>query len=192
MACHNNVYDNGFHVKLSHKRGKKPMTDDILATGIGILAFVIALGGLVLPVSDACMHDGFKAYLGSNQTIQTATWTTVILDTEVFDDNNEFNPATYQGTIAETGRYLLCFQIVFSTMADGTDVEVVVERNSASIAYLFNRPGGAGYLGIAGSTVCNLNAGDVLRMRVYQKSGAPQTLRGTVEFYNFLSVIRIK
>jgi len=136
---------------------------------------------------------GFKAYRNGNQVIPSALWPDVQLNTEEFDDNNEFDTATFRATIKATGRYLICIQITFLDMIDGTDVETRVVRDLvAAPMFLMNRPGGNGYCAIAGSTVVNLTAGDVIRLQVYQNSGANRTLDGSAPQYNFMAVIRVK
>ena len=76
----------------------------------------------------------FYAYRGtSNQTISSATYTTVALNAESFDTNNNFNTSTYKYTPPVNGFYMLTGQL-FADQADGAHTIVQIKKNSTTIA----------------------------------------------------------
>jgi hypothetical protein len=142
------------------------------------------------------IHDGFRAYLGSAQSINDAVWTTVNLNTVVWDDYSAFNTTTHKWTVPADGTYFCAFQVTFTDMEDGADVELCVRRSTPSpynFVYLFYRPGGTGYMGMSGSSIDELVAGAEIYLRIYQNNTAndARTL-GNSNAYTFLTVARIK
>lgn len=73
----------------------------------------------------------FHAYRTTNQSILSGTWTTVGLNTEVFDDNNNFDTTTYKYTVPLTGYYQLNGQ-TYSSQAWGNQSIVSIVKNATS------------------------------------------------------------
>jgi len=140
---------------------------------------------------------GCKAHLSANQSIPTVTWTQILLDVEDFDDFGEFNPVTHQATIAKTGRYLIIASILWSNMTTTTDCELLVARNGIYVAGLLQifitcSTAAPAYVTCTGSTVVNLNAGDVVDLWAYQSTGSAKTVYGSNVYINtFLVVLRL-
>jgi hypothetical protein len=73
----------------------------------GVEAFLLEDTGIVT----LAKQSKVRAYLSAQQTIPNITWTKVNLDTESFDEQNEF--ANYKFTASKAGAYLLIGKIVY-------------------------------------------------------------------------------
>lgn len=92
----------------------------------------------------------FSAYLGSNQSITSATFTKVQLNTEVFDTNSNFDNVTnYRFTPTVAGYYQVSFGITANTSTTGTRAFANVYKNGS----LYNS--GSDYTFLAGGTNSN-------------------------------------
>ena len=56
------------------------------------------------------LQPAFSAYIASTQTISSTNITTITFDTEIFDQNADFNTSNYTFTAPVTGRYLLAIK----------------------------------------------------------------------------------
>ena len=56
------------------------------------------------------LQPAFSAYIASTQTISSTSITTITFDTEIFDQNADFNTSNYTFTAPVTGRYLLAIK----------------------------------------------------------------------------------
>jgi len=142
------------------------------------------------------IHDGFRAYLGIDQDIDDSVWTTVNLNVECWDDYDAFDTTTHKWTVPVDGTYFCAYQATFKDMEDGADVELCVRRSTPSpynFVYLFYRPGGAGYMGMSGSSIQELVEGAEIYMRIYQNNTVNDSrVLGSSDAYTFLTVQRIK
>jgi hypothetical protein len=139
--------------------------------------FVSGIGGDNLPT--------FFAYMGSNQSINSASTTTLAFNTESWDTGNGFNTSTYTYTIPSGmgGYWNMNMKILFS----GT----FTSRQ-------------AGYFNVAGSdrsglqvhhetvdngfmltSTMNLTAGQAVKVTMYQDSGSARTALGSSVFSEF-------
>jgi hypothetical protein len=73
----------------------------------GVEAFLLEDTGILT----LAKQSKARAYLSAQQTIPNTTWTKVNLDTESFDEQNEF--ASYKFTASKAGAYLLIGKIVY-------------------------------------------------------------------------------
>ncbi len=109
----------------------------------------------------------------SDQTILTASWTTVTFDTELWDPLNMHDPANPERIgIPVSGRYLIDFRVAFANNANGIRQARVLDDSAALLLFreetLFN----AGYYTFLGDVaVGTLYAGSYLYLQVYQTSG---------------------
>jgi len=124
----------------------------------------------------------------TNQTITTATWTTVQLNTEEFDTNNNFDTSTYKYTVPVDGFYMFVGQ-VFANTADGTYVITSIYKNASSgitggtmlaeqrttIATSTNRPNNCSYFG-------QLVAGDTITLVAYIEDTTTPTVGSTAGY----------
>jgi len=132
----------------------------------------------------------------SEQTIQTATWTNLVLSSENFDTAGLHSVSTNTSDMVipagESGYYLIVVQATFAANANGMRALLVLLNG----ATLFTQAGSPvssasarGYLNAAGYGY--LSAGDYLRARVYQTSGGPLVLDNTSGNVARFDIVRI-
>ncbi len=110
----------------------------------------------------------------SNQTITTATWTTVALNGEDFDTNNNFNTSDYKYTVPVTGYYLLVGQVYVANADNGYAITAIVKNATSGVTNgvvlaeqriitssgSINKPNNCSYFGL-------LTAGDTITLVGY-------------------------
>ena len=75
-----------------------------------------------------------RAYLGSSQSITTATYTKVNLNTEIFDSLGEFDTANHKFTATEAGYYLISASLAWDSYVADHEVLLALYKNGAIIA----------------------------------------------------------
>lgn len=134
---------------------------------------VSAAGEITMPLQPA-----FLAIQGSGQT-NVATGATLQYSTEVYDQNADYNAATYTFTVPVTGRYLLCATARLDSVdADYTQVTLAIVTSNRSYFTYFNPSGVAGAdfsnLGMSISHVCDMDAADTAHVEVAFLGGVAQ------------------
>ena len=76
----------------------------------------------------------FSAYLPSNQTISSATWTKVTLSAEDFDTANCFNTSTYQFTPTVAGYYSITGSVFGGAGGNLQNFFVRISKNGTSVS----------------------------------------------------------
>ena len=139
----------------------------------------------------------FLAYRAtSNQTISNATWTTVALNGEDFDTNNNFDTSTYKYTVPITGYYLLVGQMYAQDADSGYSIIIICKNATSGVTGGFvlaeqrivttagshNKPNNCSYFG-------QLTAGDTITLVAYiSDTTTPSLLYKTATTYGtFLS-----
>jgi hypothetical protein len=82
----------------------------------------------------------FFARLGSNQSISFATATKLVLDTELFDTNSNFDTATYRFTPTVAGYYQISYALRGTGSTTNTNTAVILYKNGS--AYTSNSAAG--------------------------------------------------
>jgi hypothetical protein len=135
----------------------------------------------------------------TNQTFAAGAFTTIIFGNEVSDALNEYNPATGEVTIKNTGRYLIAAYAQVEDAANTSIVSVSIFRNGVDFMRvggpLVTNPGAV--LGISvqtgGATFANLTVGDVITIRGFagiQIAGGTLKFLGLSQLTNF-SMMRV-
>jgi hypothetical protein len=132
-----------------------------------------------------------RAYMSANQTIATATWTKVNLDTESFDIQGEFNTSTYRFTAKKAGIYLVSALLVFLNPVDQQWVIIDVRKNGVSTGQACMPASGTKNVGVTLSNILSLAVDDYLELYAYQDAGVDKTIRGTREDTTFMAVVKI-
>jgi len=161
----------------------------------GTSGYVLTAKGIgVDPVYEIhTVGKGCKVGLSANQSVTSGIWTVINYTNILFDDFGEWDTVNFRFVPVLSGRYLITFAVLFSDMADGTDVEARFQQTTPTplaLIYGFNRPGGAGFMSIFGASVHELVAGRQYQQLAYQVSGATKTLGGHYS-YNYLSIARL-
>ena len=90
--------------------------------------FVSGIGGTNTPA--------FSAYLSSNQSISTASFTKIQFDTETYDTDGTYDNSTnYRFTPGVAGKYLIFANMYLNSLSDGKNVRLDLYKNGASIAF---------------------------------------------------------
>ena len=137
-----------------------------------------------------------KVNTGSNdQTIATATWTTVELTNEIFDTDNAFNTSNYTFTVpsGKGGKYWLYYHArINGNPDDGENVQARLDKNGSAIHISYQTTFSAHNnqsTWIKNSWVEVLSAGDVLKMEIYHNEGGNATLDALATFFGGYKLI---
>ena len=116
----------------------------------------------------------------SNQSnISLATLTTVVFDTEVFDQNADFASNTFTAPV--TGRYLFTYNLNFSqTDADHTVLQITLSTSNNAFT---NNPaidpsaftGDPSIHAMGGAVICDMDANDTALVKMSCEGGSAQT-----------------
>ena len=168
---------------------------DSLTIGLGS-----ALGTTSHMVFDANGHiskplqTAFLAYASSFQSnIAVSSDVTVIFDTEVFDQNADYNNSNYTFTAPVDGRYQLQTSV---RIQDAQDSSVyyylqLVTSNRAYLGYIFDARAfdqDSGYQTLNISVLADMDASDTAFVKIVQHSGSQQTdVYGGAEYSTYFS-----
>ena len=140
---------------------------------------------LTLPATTSTLAingPAFSVYRSTNQSITTATYTKIQLDTEEFDTNSNFDSTTnYRFTPTVAGYYLISgcvyFNIAPTTLLSSS---LHIFKNGSSLKFV-NLDSNSTY-GHYGSTVTSIvflnGTTDYIELYVYQNSGSSYSLNG--------------
>jgi len=147
------------------------------------------------PAAGGTVGKGCKARLTSTQPCETDGTTLLALGTEIFDDYNEWDTTTYYFTPLVTGIYFIAMGLWFSTMSDGADVRLMINRYLPSSAVLLQfgaRPRmlTESYMNVSGCCTYTLTAGYSYGFAVYQNSGSTRNAIGG-ERYTWGTIFRL-
>ena len=132
-----------------------------------------------------------RAYLAGSQTVSNNTATKVLLDTENYDNLNEFDKDTNHRFVASTaGYYVVGASGPWVNTVDGELLVTYIYKNGAAVtecdAYASGTQGGGPFL----LDIIYLDVNDYLELWVYQDSGDTRTiLAGST--HTFMAVHRI-
>lgn len=139
------------------------------------------------------------AQLLSDQNFAAGAFATCIFGNEVSDALGEYNPATGEVTIKNTGRYLIAAYCQLASAADTSALVTSVFRNGVDFMRVGSQnasnPGAAPNQSaqVGGATFANLTVGDVITIRGYidtQVAGGTTRFVGGAPLTNF-SMMRV-
>lgn len=108
-------------------------------------------------------------------------FTTVPYDHEVYDDYNEFDPATGQFTASENGDFEFCASLASFTGTFELDLFINGYRENA---FAMSKHGAA-----TGCRVLRMKKGDYARIRAHQETGTPINFNQT-GYWNWLTIAK--
>ena len=159
-------------------------TDDIvvLKTNSNTALNIDANGHITKPLQPA-----FLVHASGSQNDMTAGSTaTVVLSTEVYDQNNDFASNTFTAPV--TGKYFLVFTMLFTDVDTGNSETEIRINTSNRIYRLFQIPSkllsADGSLGDSFSVVADMDANDTAIVQVTPSGGASQM---NIHSYTFFS-----
>lgn len=124
--------------------------------------------------------SGARAYRATDQSINSGSWTKVILDTENWDILGEFDKTTnYRFTAQAAGKYLVI--VVYDMIGPATASAYWIATYLNGVIYAArkeNVPAGAAGAKPLLLDIMSLAASEYLEMYVYQDSGSAKNLLG--------------
>lgn len=120
--------------------------------------------------------EAFSVYLGSTQSVVTATMTKINFGTEDYDTGTSYDNATNYRFLPTTAGYYRISASMATNVAvsDGTVIELYIKKNgTTNLAANYGSAGGTTYL--ASSTTCNVNLNgstDYIEVFVYHNLGS--------------------
>ena len=122
------------------------------------------------------VDSGCSAYTNANQAGITGT-DTLILETEIYDKNTEYNTATGEFTTKQAGRYIIFVNIAVSVTAGANDVTLTVYGDAVNIKqYPITAATGVWRMGFITDT---LALGTVIKLVSLTAAGTTFTLAGS-------------
>lgn len=140
------------------------------ATDTGFRVFDAA-GAVKGAASQFIVGTYILAQLLADQNFAAGAFATCIFGNEVSDALGEYNPATGEVTIKNTGRYLICAYCQLASAADTSALVTSIFRNGVDFMRVgsqnANNPGAAinQSTQVGGATFANLTVGDVITIR---------------------------
>ena len=107
-------------------------------------------------------QPAFLAYLSSTQTDKSGDGAVydIIFDTEVFDQNNDYNTTTGVFTAPVTGRYYFAAQVSWIDCTISVDVGLNVNTSNRIYAFYNVKSASDHNIGIPGTHLCDMDVGD--------------------------------
>lgn len=144
---------------------------------VGSLAGVLtATAGVV----SATVMPAFRAYLGSNQTVDSASGYKIEIDTVTYDSDSGFNTGTFKYVIPVTGYYTIgCLLTISGTPDVGKIVYIILKKNNVDqlvIGKIIDTSGTRHEAFI--DLFCTAN--EEIEFWIYQDTGVNKTIFGGV------------
>ena len=158
------------------------ITNSGTATGfapVGISSSMTSGSGLAIDSAGHVtmpLQSAFNARSNANQTVATSDNTTVVLGTEVFDQNNDFSSNTFTAPV--TGRYQLNGQVVATGIEDEyLYFRIVTSNRNYGGVHQVPSTSGAEYEMISTSCLADMDAGDTAYLEVNSETDTSFELR---------------
>ena len=140
-----------------------------MTSGSGLA--IDSAGHVTMPLQSA-----FNARSNANQTVATSDNTTVVLGTEVFDQNNDFSSNTFTAPV--TGRYQLNGQVVATGIEDEyLYFRIVTSNRNYGGVHQVPSTSGAEYEMMSTSCLADMDAGDTAYLEVNSETDTSFELR---------------
>lgn len=124
--------------------------------------------------------ETIKVHRSTTQTISTATFTKVQLDTEIIDTNSSFDSSTnYRWTPTVAGKYLVMGNVGITTPADGALFVTAIYKNGSQAITESVNVGGASEAHLNTIGIIEMNGStDYLELYTYHTSGSDRDIQG--------------
>jgi len=125
-------------------------------------------------------QSAFCAKVASQQSnIATATQVTVLFETELYDQNSDYNNTTYRFTAPVTGKYQLNVLVLFNNIDSAASYyQTQLITSNRSYYHTHDARGYSqdlSYHNLDVSVLADMDAGDTAIVKVYQATGTVQT-----------------
>lgn len=102
-------------------------------TGAGTTAVTIDASQNVSIPKGVGGTPAFSAYIGTTQSVTSATTTKIAFDTEEFDTNSCYDTSTYRFTPTVAGYYQVNIAAYMATNAVGTSASLYIYKNGSAV-----------------------------------------------------------
>lgn len=134
----------------------------------------------------------FRAYMGSTQTISTASATKLNFDTESYDTGSNYDTSNYRFTPTTAGKYLVTTSVRLSGAVTITNVQLYIYKNGS----VYNRST-QGFNGDSGQMITNTDtvemngSSDYIEMYFYHNQGSNLDISGSAQntYFNGFKLI---
>ncbi len=141
----------------------------------------------------ASMTPAFHAYLSSNQSISSATFTKVQINTEVLDTDNAFDNSTnYRYTPQTAGKYFFYgMAFVDGASAGGTTGQLIttIRKNGSNAAYaninIYNHTDGADGALNTFNTIDMNGSSDYVELWSFNRNTGTNNILGNIAYTYF-------
>jgi len=152
----------------------------------GVEAFLLHDDGIL----DLAKQSGCAVYLGTDQTIPSASHTVVNLDTELFDTLGEFNTTTHRFTATRAGIYIIIGATNWNNPNKSYQYAACIKKNGALVTETIFHSACLWRLGIMTAGIFSLAANDYIELDAYQNTGLVDNLdAGTNHTYMHIAKI---
>ena len=127
------------------------------------------------------LQSAFHAYNGSSQTnLAGDSVHTINIDTEVFDQNGDFNTSNYTFTAPVTGRYLFTYHLTLNTVDEGSPFTYAhLDTSNREYYHWFDNniqlSADATYVSFPITVIADMDANDTALMKVFIGGGSAVT-----------------
>jgi len=134
----------------------------------------------------------FRAYMGSTQTISTASGTKLNFNTESYDTGSNYDTSNYRFTPTTAGKYLVTTSVRLSGAVTITNVQLYIYKNGS----VYNRST-QGFNGDSGPMITNTDtvemngSSDYIEMYFYHNQGSNLDISGSAQntYFNAFKII---
>jgi len=170
---HTNISDADGDTKIQTEESADE--DHIRMDVAGTEAFDLSNNG-VLTLAKQARARAYQS--GTGQTITSGTDTKVTLNSETYDEQNEFDSSTnYRFTATEAGYYLLIGSVLLASPADNQRLTIMFYKNGTQITNNQTTVAGTpAFSGCNGAEIVYLAASDYVEMWIYQNAGVNKQL----------------
>ena len=165
------------------------VNDLAISTGAVNRINVSGNGEVTMPSQPA-----FLARLTSAQdNIATGATTNIAFNSEVFDQNSDYNTSNYTFTAPVDGKYMIGCNLNYTNWDSAFNYVWFQFNTSNALYYIDLKPGDTladdGYMGQNGSLLCDMDAGDTVTVQIAPNAGSAQMdiiTTNSSQFYGYL------
>lgn len=139
------------------------------------------------------LQSAFMVQPDATDSFNTTSATDVLFDTEVFDQNADFNTSNYTFTAPVTGRYFLTVSlpVTGASLSDADDrwINIAMETSNRSIKLYQGIPNDSGsgqYHGMTLSFLADMDASDTAKVQIRSPYDGTFDINGNAIFSGFL------
>ena len=141
--------------------------------------FVSGIGGINTPA--------FYADRNASQTLTTATFTTILFNSELFDTNSNYDTATGRFTPTTAGKYLVYANLIMGDIGDQKFNLCEIHKNGSVVDYgqIFMSGTGQGGTSSASSIISCNGTTDYITVVGYHNKGSNANVETNSVFFGF-------